>query len=257
MKPQNVLLGKGGVVKLCDFGFARAMGMGTLVLTSIKGTPLYMSPELVEEKPYDHNADLWSLGCILYELFVGKPPFYTNSIFQLVSLIIKDDIKWPKTMTDDFRTFLKGLLTKDPYKRLTWPYLLNHPFVRDKTLIIEETKVDSLTVAPSAEVLAQKEQISKQLISKGGGSKILRKARQKMAENSTKELKQSEAKQKSIKRDAVQSQVSKSKAGDDLTSKKSKVATKKSQVVSGKRRQTKSVMEIDDGKDSDDDWQVA
>ena len=42
------------------------------------GTPLYMSPELVEEKPYDHGADLWSLGCILYELYVGKPPFYTN-----------------------------------------------------------------------------------------------------------------------------------------------------------------------------------
>jgi fused-like protein len=59
MKPQNILLGKGGVVKLCDFGFARAMSINTLVLTSIKGTPLYMSPELVEEKPYDHTADLW------------------------------------------------------------------------------------------------------------------------------------------------------------------------------------------------------
>ncbi|KTF75659.1 hypothetical protein cypCar_00034685 [Cyprinus carpio] len=87
MKPQNILLGKGGVVKLCDFGFARAMSVSTLVLTSIKGTPLYMSPELVEEKPYDHSADLWSLGCILYELHTGAPPFYTNSIFQLVQLI--------------------------------------------------------------------------------------------------------------------------------------------------------------------------
>ncbi|XP_016386715.1 uncharacterized protein LOC107722762 [Sinocyclocheilus rhinocerous] len=88
MKPQNILLGKGGVVKLCDFGFARAMSVSTLVLTSIKGTPLYMSPELVEEKPYDHSADLWSLGCILYELHTGAPPFYTNSIFQLVQLIV-------------------------------------------------------------------------------------------------------------------------------------------------------------------------
>uniref|UniRef100_A0A3Q3K9E4 non-specific serine/threonine protein kinase n=1 Tax=Monopterus albus TaxID=43700 RepID=A0A3Q3K9E4_MONAL len=84
MKPQNILLGKSGMVKLCDFGFARAMSVSTLVLTSIKGTPLYMSPELVEEKPYDHTADLWSLGCILYELHTGAPPFYTNSIFHLV-----------------------------------------------------------------------------------------------------------------------------------------------------------------------------
>ncbi len=80
--------------------FARAMSVSTLVLTSIKGTPLYMSPELVEEKPYDHTADLWSLGCILYELHTGAPPFYTNSIFQLVQLIVRDPVKWPETMSD-------------------------------------------------------------------------------------------------------------------------------------------------------------
>lgn len=79
------------------------MSIQTMVLTSIKGTPLYMSPELVEEKPYDHTADLWSVGCILYELYVGTPPFYTNSIFQLVSLIIKDPIKWPKNMSPNFK----------------------------------------------------------------------------------------------------------------------------------------------------------
>lgn len=79
------------------------MSIHTMVLTSIKGTPLYMSPELVEEKPYDHTADLWSVGCILYELYVGTPPFYTNSIFQLVSLIIKDPIKWPKNMNLHFK----------------------------------------------------------------------------------------------------------------------------------------------------------
>ncbi|KAJ0061970.1 hypothetical protein NL108_014674, partial [Boleophthalmus pectinirostris] len=101
MKPQNILLGKSGGVKLCDFGFARAMSVSTLVLTSIKGTPLYMSPELVEEKPYDHTADLWSLGCILYELHTGAPPFYTNSIFHLVQMIVRDPVKWPPTMSDN------------------------------------------------------------------------------------------------------------------------------------------------------------
>lgn len=76
------------------------MSVSTLVLTSIKGTPLYMSPELVEEKPYDHTADLWSLGCILYELHTGAPPFYTNSIFHLVQLIVRDPVKWPEAMSD-------------------------------------------------------------------------------------------------------------------------------------------------------------
>ena len=59
LKPQNILIEASGVAKLCDFGFARSMSTGTYVLTSIKGTPLYMAPELIEEKPYDHNADLW------------------------------------------------------------------------------------------------------------------------------------------------------------------------------------------------------
>ena len=73
-----------------------------------------MAPELVQEKPYDHTADLWSLGCILYELFQGQPPFYTTSIFQLVSLIIQEEIKWPDNMSPDLTSFLKGILTKDP-----------------------------------------------------------------------------------------------------------------------------------------------
>ncbi|CAD5116661.1 DgyrCDS5530 [Dimorphilus gyrociliatus] len=107
LKPQNVLIAKDGIVKLCDFGFARAMSLNSLVLTSIKGTPLYMSPELVEEKPYDHTADLWALGCILYELFTGQPPYYTDSIFQLVQLILKDPIKWPKTMSSAFKDMLQ------------------------------------------------------------------------------------------------------------------------------------------------------
>lgn len=89
MKPQNVLICKGAVLKLCDFGFARSMSMQTLMLTSIKGTPLYMSPELVQELPYDHTSDLWALGCILYELATGLPPFYTNSIIQLVRMIVR------------------------------------------------------------------------------------------------------------------------------------------------------------------------
>jgi len=84
MKPQNILIGPDRQLKLCDFGFARALTQQSLTLTSVKGTPLYMAPELVQEQPYDHTVDLWSLGVILYELFRGEPPFYTNNIIALV-----------------------------------------------------------------------------------------------------------------------------------------------------------------------------
>eukprot|EP00039_Didymoeca_costata_P013798 m.215018 g.215018 ORF g.215018 m.215018 type:complete len:1222 (-) comp15874_c0_seq3:1529-5194(-) len=132
MKPQNILIGKGGNVKLCDFGFARAMSTNTMVLTSIKGTPLYMAPELVREQPYDHTADLWSLGCILYEISVGSPPFYTNNIFQLINRIVKDPVHWPKDMDPTLQDFLGGLLTKNPKHRLTWPNVSEHKFLNSQ-----------------------------------------------------------------------------------------------------------------------------
>lgn len=154
MKPQNILVGGGGRVKLADFGFARAMSQNTVVLTSIKGTPLYMAPEIVQEQPYNHTTDLWSLGVILYELFVGQPPFYTQHIYSLLSHIIKDSVKFPDNMSPVFRNFLTGLLHKNPgtpeaprayhasdahararaERRLQWPDLASHPFVRSEDI---------------------------------------------------------------------------------------------------------------------------
>jgi fused-like protein len=137
MKPQNILIGSNNVVKLCDFGFARAMSNKTVVLNSVKGTPLYMAPELVQEQPYNHTADLWSLGVILYELFVGTPPFYTNSLYSLINLIINDTVKYPDSMSPVFKSFLQGLLQKNPSKRLEWPALLDHPFVASSGLSLK------------------------------------------------------------------------------------------------------------------------
>ncbi|KAG6737656.1 hypothetical protein POTOM_059184 [Populus tomentosa] len=147
MKPQNILIGAGSVVKLCDFGFARAMSTNTVVLRSIKGTPLYMAPELVREQPYNHSADLWSLGVILYELFVGQPPFYTNSVYALIRHIVKDPVKYPDDMSLNFKSFLKGLLNKVPQNRLSWPMLLDHPFVKETS---EELDARVMCAATSA-----------------------------------------------------------------------------------------------------------
>ncbi|XP_069717409.1 serine/threonine-protein kinase 36 isoform X3 [Phaenicophaeus curvirostris] len=190
MKPQNILLDKDGVVKLCDFGFARAMSIHTMVLTSIKGTPLYMSPELVEERPYDHTADLWSVGCILYELFVGTPPFYTSSIFQLVSFIVKNPVKWPVAISPVFKSFLQGLLMKDPRQRLSWPELLSHPFISGRVTVIDDTEEHGIsnpfTTKLTPELQALKEQQAHSMAPRSGQSRILRKARQKMIEGARK-----------------------------------------------------------------------
>lgn len=146
MKPQNILIGANGTVKLCDFGFARTMTSKSIVLTSIKGTPLYMAPEVVQEQPYNHTVDLWSLGVILYELFVGQPPFYTNSIYSLINHIVKDPIKFPDSMGLKLKSFLKGLLNKKPSDRLDWPHLLQHPFLQE-TEDEKLARVDSVRTA--------------------------------------------------------------------------------------------------------------
>ena len=131
LKPQNILMTSEGNIKLCDFGFARHMSYKTEVLTSLKGTPLYMAPEVVQEQPYNHTADLWSLGVILYELATGTPPFSAANLLTLVEHISKDPVRYPEMIQGDFKHLLKGLLNKDPTLRLGWPDLVNHPFIRE------------------------------------------------------------------------------------------------------------------------------
>ncbi len=140
MKPQNILIGSDGFIKLCDFGFARIMSSSTVVLTSIKGTPLYMAPELVQERPYNHSVDLWSFGIILYELFVGQPPFFTSQLCSLIKLIVKKSVKYPDTMSRNFKNFLKGILIKEPEKRMKWGDILSHPFLTKTNIDIKKEK---------------------------------------------------------------------------------------------------------------------
>ena len=134
MKPQNILIAENATLKICDFGFARALSNTTLVLTSIKGTPLYMAPELVQEQPYDEKVDIWALGVILYELYYGKPPFFTNSIYKLIQMIVNSPITFPGEISPQFKSFLLEMLQKDPSKRTACSELLNHPFITEVDL---------------------------------------------------------------------------------------------------------------------------
>lgn len=73
-----------------------------------------------------------SLGCIVYEMMVGVPPFTTTSILQLVRMIRYDPISWPPYLSDKCQHLLQGLLQKNPSQRLSWPHLLHHPFLQNK-----------------------------------------------------------------------------------------------------------------------------
>ena len=70
-----MFLGKDDKIKVGDLGVAKQLNSTNNFAHTMVGTPYYLSPELCEEKPYNHKSDIWSLGCVLYESVTLKPPF--------------------------------------------------------------------------------------------------------------------------------------------------------------------------------------
>lgn len=117
LKPENILLDAEGHVKLTDFGLAKEVDDSTKS-NSLCGTVEYMAPEIILAKGHDRGADWWSVGVLLYEMLTGKPPFVQENRYKLQQKIVTDKIKLPKYLTSEAITLLKGLLQKDPSKRL-------------------------------------------------------------------------------------------------------------------------------------------
>ena len=82
IRPENILINKTGYAKINDLKFMRETSKITFCESS--GTPGYMAPEILFRQPHGTAADIFSLGVILYELYVGQPPFYTNSFPTLI-----------------------------------------------------------------------------------------------------------------------------------------------------------------------------
>ncbi|MDB4959000.1 MAG: hypothetical protein JWO36_6569 [Myxococcales bacterium] len=80
IKPANIFVANDKIVKLGDFGLARVMREVTIRSTEIRGTPLYMAPEQIRGTDVDHRADLYAVGCTLFELCTGRPPFIEGDI---------------------------------------------------------------------------------------------------------------------------------------------------------------------------------
>lgn len=133
LKPQNLLLSSVDYphLKLADFGFAQHMSPWD-EKHILRGSPLYMAPEMICSKQYDSSVDLWSIGVILYEALFGRPPFASKSFTELEEKIRSNkpiEIPPGARVSQDCRDLLLRLLERDPSKRILFEEFFTHPFV--------------------------------------------------------------------------------------------------------------------------------
>ena len=121
IKPANVMLTSTGGVKVADFGIARAVSdtTGTVTLAgTVLGTPQYLSPEQGRGQPVDVRSDIYSVGCMLYELLVGLPPFTGDSPVSIVVQHVSEAPAAPSQANSDIPTDIDAItlkaLAKDP-----------------------------------------------------------------------------------------------------------------------------------------------
>jgi len=119
LKPENVLLDAKGHVRLTDFGLSKEGISGSSSgANSFCGTPEYLAPEILNRQGHGRAVDWWSLGALLYEMLTGLPPFYCRDREKLFEKIRKGHLDYPRSLTPRAQSMLRGLLTKDPNRRL-------------------------------------------------------------------------------------------------------------------------------------------
>ncbi|NXO89307.1 NEK3 kinase, partial [Certhia brachydactyla] len=118
IKSKNVFLTQSGKVKLGDFGSARLLAHPMSYACTYVGTPYYVPPEIWESLPYNNKSDIWSLGCILYELCTLKHPFQANSWKHLILKICKGSYDpLPSHYSYELHYLIKQMFKRNPQNR--------------------------------------------------------------------------------------------------------------------------------------------
>ncbi|NXA79514.1 NEK2 kinase, partial [Thryothorus ludovicianus] len=139
LKPANVFLDGKQNVKLGDFGLARILHHDTSFATTFVGTPYYMSPEQMNYMSYNEKSDIWSLGCLMYELCALSPPFTAYNQKELVEKIREGRFRRiPYRYSDELNDLLREMLNVKDYCRPSVEDILQHPLI--EAVVTEEQK---------------------------------------------------------------------------------------------------------------------
>ena len=131
LKSANIFLTKKGIIKIGDLNVSKIIGKNMAITQT--GTPYYASPEVWNDNPYDYKCDIWSAGCIIYEMASLKMPFRGTSMQVLYSNVMKGDFPpLPLRYSDDLMNIIKLMLVKNPQIRPSAEELLNNEIILDK-----------------------------------------------------------------------------------------------------------------------------
>lgn len=115
LKPENILVDSDGYAKLTDFGLSKDNIKGDNLATSFCGTAEYVAPEIIQKKGgYGKACDWWSLGCVIYEMLTGLPPFYSKKKQEIYEAILYKNPNYYKYHSPTAIDLIKKLLEKDP-----------------------------------------------------------------------------------------------------------------------------------------------
>jgi len=131
LKPLNIFLKKDMDIRIGDFGISKIL-QNTYYARTFIGTAYYLSPEICEDKPYNNRTDVWSLGCILYELCTYNHPFDGNSIPSIILKIMGESPKEIENYSNHLKNLLKILLNKDYQRRPSSLDILKMEFIKNK-----------------------------------------------------------------------------------------------------------------------------
>lgn len=144
LKSGNFFLSRSGNLKMGDFGIAKVLECTAACAQTQIGTPYYLSPEICQGKPYGWGSDIWSMGCILYEMCARRVPFDAPDLKSLIQKITRGPApELPSEYSTGMRNLCKDLLDRDASKRPCAADILKRPVVQEVVRkMLDEVKGD-------------------------------------------------------------------------------------------------------------------